>query len=97
MSGGGPDPSCVNSNDRRVWGSFGSAYCFGLLLDFKSQCNSVVATQRAAVEDGGSWQSCLFLPQCSLEVAEANCGTIFLIELKNARSGVDGYQRKGCI
>lgn len=62
-----------------------------------SQHSSVVATLRAAVEDGEGWQSCLFLPQHGLELAEANCGTIFPIELRNTRSGVDEYQRKGSI
>lgn len=45
VRGGGPDPSCIKGNGRRVWGSFGSAGCFDLLLDFQPQHNSVVATQ----------------------------------------------------
>lgn len=90
----GPDPSYVMSNHRRVWGSFGSAGSFDLLVDFKSQCSNVMAAQCAAMEDGVSWQSSLFSPQCSVEVAEANCGTVFSIELKSTSSTVDECQRK---
>lgn len=56
-----------------------------------------MAAQCAAMEDVVGWQSCLFTPQHSLEVAEASCGTVFAIELENISSGVDEYQRKGCI
>lgn len=62
-----------------------------------SEQSNVVAAQCAAMEDGVGWQSCLFIPQHSLEVAEASCGTVFAIELENISSGVDEYQRKGCI
>ena len=97
MSGRAPDPSCVNSSDRRAWHPFGSADSFGWLLDFRSQRNSVVATRCAAVEDGRGLAKLPLLCQCGLEVAKGICGTVFPVEFKNTSSGVDGYQRKGCI
>lgn len=54
----------------------------------------MMAAQCAAVEDGVAWQSCLSSPQCGVEVAEANCGTVFSIEFKSISSTVDECQRK---
>lgn len=80
-------------------GEFGSHLDQQIVLAcwLTSERSNVVAAQCAAMEDGVGWQSCLFPPQHSLEVAEAICGTVFPIELKNVSSSVDEYQKKGYI